>query len=344
MATEPEAIDLVTLAADIEECNLKDQKVVLILGSRTGALFRSQDFKKVMSQYTVPTFTDLSPYEIFTECFNILQREKQNFGRLNLQIMLKEALEEIRFSFTEVCLAELVRLQYFKTIITSSIGDLLENTFQTLQMTADLKESTGDRLDYFTFTPLRQNLSDIAFHVNLTACKLIKIHDDLPTFIHNLFTEDADKTNSDFIKSLLGLMRVKYLLMIGVDLKWDAFLLKALPDTIEKIWFVNEDEAVMQAFHQTYLERVGLIRHITGTNGSFDKFLRMLYWQLTNGVSPVYYELSRGYTEHLLSIRDELAHMKKEVHQLQELHQEVTEIRRLLTLLVADIKDLRSRK
>jgi hypothetical protein len=344
MATEPEKIDLVALATELEECNLKDQKVALILGARTGALFRSQYFKKVMSQYSMRMFTELSPYEIFTECFTILQREKQNFGRLNLRIVLDKALEEIHFSFTEVCLAELVQLKYFKTLITTNTGNLLENTFETLKMTADLKERNGDRLDYLTFTPVRHSPHDIAFHENLIACKLIKIHDDVPTFIHNLFAPDADSTNSQFIKELLGLMRVKHLLIVGVDPHWDAFLLSALPDNVEKIWFVNEDEAIMQTFHQAYLEMAGPIRHMIGTNGSFDKFLRMLYWQLTNGVSPVYYELSRDRTEHLLSIHDELEQIKKELHQLRELRQEITAIHQLLDLLVKDFEDFRNGK
>jgi hypothetical protein len=342
MVTQLEKIDLVDLATQLEECNLKDQKVALILGARTGALFRSQYFKKVMSQYSVRTFTELSPYESFTECFTILQHEKQSFGRSNLRVMLDKALEDIHFSSTEVCLAELVRLKVFKTLITTSASSLLENAFQTLKMTEDLKEKNGDSLDYLTFTPMRHSTYDIAFHENLMACKLIKIHDDVRTFIHNLFIDNADKTNSLFIKNLLGLMRVKHLLIVGVDLQWDKFLLSALPDTVETIWFVNEDEAVMQTFYQTYLGKVGLFRHITGTNGSFDKFLRMLYWQLTNGVSPVYYELSRNLTEHLLAIRAELEQVKKELFQFRESRKEISEIHQLLDLLVQEFEDFRN--
>ncbi len=344
MVAQLKKIDLVDLATELEECNLKDQKVALILGARTGALFRSQYFKKVMSQYSVRTLAELSPYESFTECFTILQREKQSFGRVNLRIMLEKALEDIHFSFTEVCLAELVQLKVFKTLITTSASSLLEDAFQTLKMTEYPKEKNGDRLDYLPFTPVRHSIHDIAFHENLIACKLIKIHDDVPTFIHNLFTANADRTNSQFSKNLLGLMRVKHLLIVGVDLQWDKFLLSALPDNVETIWFVNEEEAVMQTFYQTYLGRVGLFRHMTGTNGSYDKFLRMLYWQLTNGVSPVYYKLSRNLPEHLLTIRTELEQIKKELLQLRESHKEITEIHRLLDLLVKDFEDFRNDK
>src|SRR5262245_33813430 len=118
-------IDITELAELLEDRKNNDQKVALILGSRTGALFRSQSFAEEMALFSARSLADMNERERFSACYQLLKRAKHQTGRKDLEILLDQKIRNIDFSMADDCLAELVEQKVFKLILSSSVDDLI---------------------------------------------------------------------------------------------------------------------------------------------------------------------------------------------------------------------------
>src|SRR5260370_36676424 len=80
------------------------RKTVLVLGSRTGSLFRSQHLYETLKQYGEPSFQDLSRIEQFAECYHLLTRKGKgskklpNFSLGDIDMILTTAVREVEIA------------------------------------------------------------------------------------------------------------------------------------------------------------------------------------------------------------------------------------------------------
>lgn len=89
MPTNISRIGIADLAERLED-GKNNQKMALILGSRTGALSRSQKLINEMSHYTTLPLATMEETDQFSECYSSLEVAKKAIGREDLEFMLKE--------------------------------------------------------------------------------------------------------------------------------------------------------------------------------------------------------------------------------------------------------------
>ncbi len=315
------SIDITELAGLLEDRKNNDQRFALILGSRTGALFRSQSFAEEMAPHSTSTrsFVDMNPRERFSECYTLLRTAKKQIDRRDLEILLNQKIRNVDFSMADDCLAELVEQKVFKLILSANPDELLYDAFTTL----GLKE----KHDFVNFDLGRLSITDtvdeIIFHEKISACKMIKFYHDVDMFVHSLDKPHMQEEISLCVKNLLDRMRIKEVLVVGIDLAWDGLILSALPTRVKTVWFVNEDEQVKDAVHATY-EGIEQFKFLIGGQGGYEKFLKALYWQINPGIPPRRYELTSRLQNQLhvmqrdlTSIRDGFKHLHEDVKRMQ---------------------------
>jgi hypothetical protein len=327
MSIDVSRIDITELTGLLEDRKNNDQKIALLLGSRTGALFRSQSFVEEMAPHSTSTrsFVDGNERERFSECYALLKTAKKQIDRRDLEILLNQKIRNIDFSMADDCLAELVEQKVFKLILSANPDELLYDAFTTL----GLKENH----DFVDFDLGRLSIVDtvdeILFHEKISACKMIKFYNDVDTFVHSLDKPQIQEEISLCVKSLLDRMRIKEVLIVGLDLSWDSLILSALPSRVKTVWFVNEDEHVKDTFRTTY-EGIEQFRFITGGQGGYEKFVKALYWQINPGIPPRRYELTSRLQNKLNVMHHDLTSIKDV---LKKLHEEVTHMQRQITKL-----------
>ena len=320
MSMDIARIDIAELADVLEDRKNNDKKIALILGSRTGALFRSQSFAEEMVHYSTSTrsFVDMNERERFTECYSLLKTAKRQIDRKDLEILLSQKIRNIDFSMADDCLADLIEQKVFKLVLSSSVDDLLYDALITL----GLKE----KHDFVNFDLGRLSIADtveeILFHEKISACKVIRLYTDVDAFVHSLDKPKVQAERSQCVKNLLERMRIKEVLLVGIDLTWDQMILTALPPRIKTVWFVNEDDSIKETFRSTY-EGIEQFRFIIGGQGGYEKFLKALYWQINPGIPPRHYELTSRLQNQLKVIQRDLTSIKDGIKSLQE------EIRRM---------------
>lgn len=278
MAGHTEPVNIAEIVNALEEGKNKTPKIALILGSRAGALFRSEYLYEELQFYSTRTFTDMKLWERFSECYKVLQNDEvmSKSERVNI---LKNALGHITFSKADISLAELIKQNAFKIVISANIDDLLYSAL----VNSDMKEGR-DFIDFSLTSHLVQDeLVDEVLHSNKPdACKIIHISDEAKKLVYNLNQPSVQEANGSFVKRLLERLRVKEVVLVGLDLEWDSALMSALPPKINTLWFVNEDERAM--FRFLVDNHVGRCRYITGEDGSYEKFLIALYWGMNKDI------------------------------------------------------------
>jgi len=301
-------IDMTELADLLEDRkNNTPQKIALILGSRAGALFHSPSFIDAMAQYSaIPQFfVDMNERERFSTCYSLLKQAKEREAGNDLKITLKQIIKDVRFSMADECMAEFVKQDIFKVILSFNPDDLLYGAFTALDLKKedDFVEFDLDHIDNHT-------IDEIRLHDKVKACKVIKFFNDVEAFIHKLDKPQELENIRVCVKTLLERMRIKEVLIVGIDLTWDHMILSSLPSRLKTAWFVNEDEQVKADFCSKYSE-IEQIGFVTGTQGRYDKFLRTLYFQLNPGIPPLRYELTSRLQNQLNVMQQELKSLTK---------------------------------
>jgi hypothetical protein len=302
------------LAELLEDRKNNDQKFALILGSRTGALFRSQGFAEEMAPYNTRSFVGMNERERFSECYISLQAAKKQMSSSDLEIILNQQVRNINFSMADDCLAELVAQKVFKLILSANADDLIYAACTT----SELKE----KQDFVDFDlgrlSITETVDEIISHEKISACKMIKLYNDVDAFVYSLDKPQVQEELSQCVSKLLERMWIKEVLVVGIDLTWDNLILSALPSRIKTVWFVNEDEQVKDAFRSAY-EGVEEFRFITGGQGGYEKFLKAVYWQINPGIPPRHYELTGQLQNQLNVMHHDLISIKDGI---QSLHAE----------------------
>lgn len=315
-------IDSAELAELLEQRKKNNQRIALILGSRTGALSRSPSFVEETMRYSstsTQSFNNMRETEQFSMCYSQLEMAKEDTNKEDFAVFLKQQIKKTNFSIADEFMAGLVEQRIFRVILSFNPDDILYDAFTTI----GLKEN-----EHFVNFDLRQLLSikdtnlastiisKFVTHEKTNACKVIKLYNDVETFVYSLNREELQEELGVLVKKLLDRMMIKEALIVGMDTMWDRILLAALPPRIETIWFANEDEQVKETFLSTY-EKVKQLRFMIGVQGVYEKVLTALHSQINPGKLPHRYELT-SQLQKLSVMQRDLTIIKDRIEELND--------------------------
>jgi hypothetical protein len=153
------------------------------------------------------------------------------------------------------------------------------------------------------------NIKHILSQKKINIRRLIRMAGDIDTFIGNLNKPQAQRIAGECVRSLLDKLRIRELLIVGIDLAWDQSILSALPSHLETVWFINEDEHVKYQF----IAKCGNVKnfhYLTGPKGSYELFFKLLYWNINQGITQSH-QLIEDVNNNLHNLRIELNTLKK---------------------------------
>src|SRR5262249_46456488 len=96
-----------------------EHKTTLLLGSRTGGLFRSKPLYSTVQNFSSRSFFGMTRIGQFKECYRILHQEV--FSKSDIDTILIASLQGLDVSETDIALAELVKAGIFDIIISTNI-------------------------------------------------------------------------------------------------------------------------------------------------------------------------------------------------------------------------------
>ncbi len=331
------SIDITELAEILEDRKSSSQRIGVIIGSRAGALFRSEEFYDELKAYSTRNFAEMDERNQFYECYSILD---DIFKRRSMSIKeLRSFIEgQIYGPFdVENHLAELVKDDFFKVVITNNIDDLLYESFKAVGM--------REKVDFMDFSLGRlsctDNIERILSQKKINIRRLIRMAGDIDTFISNLNRPEAKKEAGECVRSLLNQLRIGELLIVGIDLAWDQPILSALPAHLETIWFINEDDYVKDKFFEE-CKNIKNFYYLTGPKGNYQHFFKHLYWNINQSITESH-KLIEEVKSEMHNMKIDLNHIRKRG---EETSADITEHIKLLqsqiayiTRLIEDIYD-----
>ncbi len=326
MPVAVKTIDVPTLVQMLQDKKANNQRTVLILGGRTGALYRSAELYDWLQQLSKRDFTGMSQQDRFSECYTVLRQLKAEKGTSSRDIKsgLIRALAKVNFSEEEDCVIELVQQGLFQVILYNNVDDLLYDAFigSGWKEPLDFVDCPLERLPIEE--AMQESLDRIAHEYKQDACRLVRAYKDIDAFVHALDRPKIQAENSRYLKNLLQKLRAREALIIGLDAQWDQTILSALPPQIKTVWFVNEDEAMKDMFLM-HNQQIDQFHYVVGGHGEYRMFTRALYFQINQGL-PRGYELSRKLINQqhsmqhaLLELKDNYESMRKDIEQIRQM-------------------------
>ena len=323
-------IDVPTLVQMLQDKNNNNQKMVLILGSKTGALYRSPNLYEWLEQSSKRDFTGMSQRDRFNECYNVLRQLKveKSISSRDIKSGLIHALEKINFSEEEDFLVELVQQGLFQIILSNNADDLLYDAFigSGLKEQYDFVDCPLERLPIEE--AMLENLDKIVSENKKNACKLIRAYKDIDAFVYELDKPKAQDAGSRYLRTLLQRLRAKEALVVGLDSQWDHSLLSALPSQVKTVWFVNEDDSMKDAFLSRN-QQIEQFYHVIGAHGEYKMFTRAFYFQINQGL-PRTYEFTRELINQqrsmqlaLLDLRGKYESMRKDIDHIKDIQNRI---------------------
>ena len=245
-----------------------NEQTILLLGSRTGALYRSLPFYTYCQQYTDQQLQTHPLSRSFRECYKVLS--EQQLGERELHTLLQDALKPIGNLFGEGdgCFAEIVKRGYFGEIISTNIDDLVERALSGVGLT--------EERDFEVLIPEEQPLiqkKDLPY-------RLTKVFGDWLSREYTIYNRQAHLTGHDGLNQYLHTLLHGHVLAIGIDPLWDGSILSLLYDAPATLWFVNGEEDLI--YDQQVAPLLNQAKSVAalGPNYNYDAFWRSLYQQL----------------------------------------------------------------
>lgn len=335
MVMDVARIEIAELATLLEARENENQRIALILGSRTGALARSSELlTQEINAYLSQLSFSHNERERFSECYASLSTLRKEIWSRDLLELLNKPIESVAFSTVDDCLARLVKQRIFKVILSFNPDDILYHAFQA----SGLKKDD----DFVEFSFSQHSVDKIVPSTRRRdACKVIKFFHDVEDFINSLNNPSARDELAPHVRILLERMYIKKVLVVGIDPRWDEIIFSALPGRfIKTVWFVNEDEQVKDAFRAAY-PKIEDFRHVTGWHGTYEKFLLSLYFHLNQGIPPLLYEKTLWLENQFNVIQSNLTTIKDGI---KNLHDELADVQHKILELSRNIKDASNRE
>lgn len=244
-----------------------NSQTILMLGSRAGALYRSEPFYNYCQQYVTPFFSTRPLLWSFRECYNVLTRKP--LGERELHALLQDALKNARTLFTiydRYC-AEIIKRGYFREVISTNIDDIVERAMFSAGLIEDK--------DIQVFIPGKQALSpqrDLPY-------RLTKVFGDVLSRQYAIYDREGYLTHEkldEYLRSILS----GDVLAIGLDPLWDQSILPFLRDAPRSLWFVNEEEDIVFDQQTAAILSQPKSAAVIHPDYDYDTFWRLLYRRL----------------------------------------------------------------
>src|SRR5579859_4544648 len=198
-------IDVTELAEVLEERKSNSQRIAVIIGSRAGALFRSADFYEELKAYSTRSLADMDERTRFCECHSILEdifrRKAMSLKEIRSFI---EGQIDVHFDVEEH-LAQMVKDDFFKVVVTNNIDDIVYESFKAVGM--------REKMDFVDFSLGRLSCADsielILSQRKINIRRLIRMAGDIDTFIGNLNRPQAKKAAGECVRNLLDQLRIR---------------------------------------------------------------------------------------------------------------------------------------
>lgn len=293
--TEQDSLSIGTIAQRLQLRLDTGSRTTLLLGSRAGALYRSNLHRK-LEDVSVYNLNELPPLKRFEACYRTLLDARFQFSESELHQLVGKTLQEVEFSSADFGLAQLMKLGYFNKVITTNVDDTLERALSMAEV-KDLEIIIGNRTKNAEF-PRNYNLYQI-----------IKVFGDILSMEYNLkdrgkYIQEKTELRKYFEENLS-----RDVLMIGIDPAWDAAIIHMIPLQGETLWYVDEERPPEQSPIGSLL-RARHAQCVSGREGGYEHFIFLLYQHLC-GSSPFNYQLGRDLLNHM----DE---MKKRMDAIEE--------------------------
>ncbi len=277
-------------------------RTTLLLGSRAGALYRSNLHRK-LEEVSLSNLNDLPPPKRFEACYRILFLDARfQFSEAELHQLIGTTLQEVEFSSADFGLADLIKLGYFNTIITTNIDDTLERALSMIDV-KDLEIIIGNRA---------RNLEPYG---HSSTYQIMKVFGDILSMEYNLKERTKYIHEKSELKKYFEETLSRDVLMIGIDPAWDAALVHMIPFQGGTLWYVDE-ELPHEESPVGSLLRARQAQCTSGREGNYEHFIFVLYQHLCRS-SPFNYKLGRDLLNHMDEVKKRIDTIENRVEALQ---------------------------
>ncbi|WP_376797442.1 SIR2 family protein [Thermogemmatispora sp.] len=287
--------------------------IILVLGARAGAFYRpSSALQEIVMGFSPRSPERLSRPKAFGECYRVLN--EHSFSERDLELIFQRALRDVTVTDADLCLAELVKEEYFSEIVTTNIDDLLEQAFSRVEM--------REGRHYEVFIPGR-SYEEWLLHPERRLCRVIKVFGDLVARVYDARRQRFYLDRYARLKEYLQQALKGDILVIGLDPLWDAGLIDLISPEggFSSTWFVNEElPPAESSMAQIFQARQSL--YLTGWDGQYENFLKAIFWHLKSSM-PTNISNFLDILSELRKINSERAAAQKERHEIQELFHSV---------------------
>lgn len=284
---EQDSFDIEIIAHRLQLRLRAGHHTVLLLGSRAGALYRS-NLHRNLEEVSLSNLNAISPPKRFEACYRILLDPRFPFSETEMHQILGTTLQEVDFSSADFGLADLIQQGYFNKIITTNIDDTLEWVFHMSDV-KDFEIIGGNRTKIPRSSGYRSKY------------QLIKLFGDLGSRDYTLQERTKYIHEKKELKEYFEDLLRGDVLMIGVDPLWDEALIHLIPPQGETLWFVDEECPDERSSLENLL-RERQAKSLSGIEGNYERFIFMLYQHLCRS-SPFNYKLGRALLNHMDDIK-----------------------------------------
>jgi len=310
--------DILYMAQHLRMRQESNHKTILVLGSRTGSLFRSSYLYETLKQFADPSFQSLSQIEQFAQCYHVLNRKKDRreaayFSAGDIDAILSQSMREVELLDTDICLAELAKLGLFDIIVTTNIDNLVENSFEYIGM----KELQDFEVLSMSNGALKRQFS-FKRHVPL---QIVKVFGQVTAREYTLRRGGYLQQNQK-IRAFLEDKLAKDVVVLGLDPVWDAELYHAFPAEGDSLWFINE-EAPDENSPFAQISEARSAAYFVRPEGNYEYFVQELYEALLRqmpAASLLDYRVNRSILRVLHQFRSKF---ENELRSAQEFRSEV---------------------
>jgi hypothetical protein len=274
-----------------------EQETVLILGSRVGGLFHSEQFYDILGKYSPSyySFYQLGRAEQFTQCFDILT--SRTFSEAEIYNILKQSLREVGVTYADFHIADLIQQGYFQEIISANVDNILEQALLQSDITEGPPEMR-EQHELEVLIPGRDLLTEnhAPPYQRSSPYRITKVFGDLLSREHNITRRtgcfQANKTFFAFIQHILK----GDILLVGIDPVWDEEILMAIPAGEGLVWIISDEDLEQNQYFRRILQ-TRPTDCLIGRNGNIKHFIAALYFSLYGG-SPTFISRTSYSMEH----------------------------------------------
>lgn len=267
---EPQRLNIEEIINRLRVRKQNNHTTVLLLGSRTGGLFRSLRFYESIAHLGYRSANLNGQTNLFQEAFLVLT--KRGLGQAEIYGLLRTALEAVDVSPADLSLAHLVHAGYFTEIITTNIDDALESSLTRV----GLKELRD-------FEVVSSSQGQLRYE-RLHSCRITKAFGDLAAHQYAVERTAYFEQKAPF-KLFLEHLLEKDVLAVGLDPIWDEEVFLAFPVLGDTLWFVSDEDLTRYAPLARLIQGRNT-RYLLGRTGKHEHFWPAVSGSLVGQAQP----------------------------------------------------------